>query len=84
MICRRCLLSETDFDGIYKNIKQKIALMDDEKRADEKVYEKRLAECLECNNLSNGICSLCGCFVEMRAAAGESFCPDTYDRWEGL
>ena len=50
----------------FQNIKENIELIPDEKKADEALYKKRLEICTECDCLINGMCSKCGCFVEMR------------------
>ena len=54
----------------FQNIKENIELIPDEKKADEALY------CL-----INGMCSKCGCFVEMRAAYAVSRCPHENKLW---
>ena len=39
-------------------------------------YEKRLAVCGTCEKLNAGTCMSCGCYVEIRAAAKVSKCPN--------
>lgn len=80
--CRRCLLSELDESELYKSIMQKIELMDSSIRADDSIYALRLERCKACDKLTNGMCALCGCFIELRAAGRDSFCPDTHNRWD--
>ena len=53
----------------------------DEKKADEALYKKRLEICTECDCLINGMCSKCGCFVEMRAAFAINRCPHEDKLW---
>ena len=36
---------------------------------------------MECDNLINGMCKICGCFVEMRAAVKKNYCPDIEKYW---
>ena len=43
------------------------AIPEDEK-ASGAVYEARLAKCKACHHLLDGMCVLCGCYVELRAA----------------
>ena len=44
-------------------------------------YEERLRICTECDSLMNGMCGVCGCYVEMRAAVKTHYCPDVKKRW---
>ena len=80
-ICKRCLLSELDGEGLYRSVKERIALIDGEQKTDEKSYGTRLSACQECDKLTNGMCALCGCFVELRAARKDMHCPDTPSKW---
>ena len=41
-------------------------------------YEKRLLVCGKCDDLINGTCMVCGCYVEMRAAKSVYDCPCYY------
>ncbi|MFR2155608.1 MAG: DUF6171 family protein [[Eubacterium] siraeum] len=50
-------------------------------KADEALYKKRLEICTECDCLINGMCSKCGCFVEMRAAYAINRCPHEDKLW---
>ena len=80
-ICKRCLLSELDGEELISSVRQRISLLDESVRADEREYHHRLDRCKSCDNLTNGMCALCGCFAELRAAKKEMHCPDTPRRW---
>ena len=41
----------------------------------EEEYERRLSICKECEKLLSGMCRMCGCYVEMRAAIALRDCP---------
>ena len=45
--------------------------------------EKRMAEalCKACGHLVNGMCELCGCFVEVRASKKNQRCAQSADIW---
>lgn len=58
-----------------------IARLDPDIRTEQKNYETRLKMCGKCKNLINGMCRVCGCYVELRAAIKGQSCPDTYKRW---
>jgi len=59
-VCKRCLLSETDAKDLKKAIDELKMTMSKEKKADDKLYHKRLDICLGCDELINGMCAKCG------------------------
>lgn len=65
--CRRCLLNESDAGDLYRGIHEYISAMPPEQRVSDGEYQARLSLCKQCDFLVNGICSMCGCFVEVRA-----------------
>ena len=77
-ICKRCLLremAEADM-AIIDKYKEAIKMND---RVDEAKYESRLSVCKECEKLNAGTCASCGCYVELRALAKISRCPN--NKW---
>ena len=80
--CRRCLLEDMpDEAALAKNMQELIALLPDDKRADEDARLSRLAVCRTCDHLNRGMCALCGCYVELRAAKKHMGCADVPSRW---
>lgn len=80
--CRRCLLEDMpDETALIQNIRELIELLPAEKRAAEDVRLERLALCRQCDRLQNGMCVLCGCYVELRAAKAHMKCPDVPGKW---
>ncbi len=79
--CKRCLLIDIDVDGLYKEVSELIALIPEDRRAEDETYLSRLNTCRECDKLQNGICAECGCFVELRAAAKANYCPSYPKKW---
>ncbi len=79
--CKKCLLADIDVDGLYKQVSDLIAVMPEDVKASSKVYNDRLEICRQCDRLENGICGECGCFVELRAAAKNNYCPSVYKYW---
>ena len=73
--CRKCLLKDFDEDKYRELIKKELDWMDAEMKAADDLYAERLKICEECDKLSQGTCLSCGCFVELRAAAGKAACP---------
>jgi len=80
--CRRCLLEDMpDEAALARSIRELIDLLPEEKRSSAEVNAQRLSICRECNHLQNGMCVLCGCYVELRAAKRLMKCPRVPGRW---
>lgn len=79
--CRKCLLREMDQDMYFKNMYTYIQNLPEEDKAEKEVYERRLSLCKACDHLMNGMCRICGCYVEMRAAIKIRTCPDFDPKW---
>lgn len=80
-ICRRCLLRDLDDASYARTVEEYIAAIPSGQKAPAEEYEKRLSLCRQCDRLVSGMCSLCGCFVEARAAKSSQHCPDTPSKW---
>ena len=78
--CKRCLLHEAAEEDTLKSIKERIDKLSEKERAPDELYEKRLIECKNCDNLISGVCMKCGCYVEFRAAFKKNNCPNVKDR----
>jgi hypothetical protein len=65
----------------YRNIYEYIDGLPEEVKTPQPEYEQRISFCRRCGNLVNGLCSLCGCFAEVRAAKRGNHCPDTPAFW---
>ena len=80
--CRRCLLREyAEGKKLYELIREYIEAIPDGQRAEEGVYAARLEACRSCDWLLNGMCRVCGCYVEVRAAKKGQRCPDVQAKW---
>ncbi len=73
--CRKCLLQEFDSEEYRAKILKEVEWMDEEMRAPEEEYQRRLTLCKACEKLLQGTCLSCGCYVELRAAARGGHCP---------
>ena len=58
-----------------------VASLPEEQRAPDDLYQARLTLCKACEALRDGTCSLCGCYVEARAAKRQQRCPAVPPRW---
>ena len=81
-VCRKCLLEQNNEEAFYEDLSRYIQRMDEDLKVDQRAYEKRLNICSTCDRLMNGMCRLCGCFVELRAVQKVRKCPDLPANWE--
>lgn len=72
---KKCLLREMDEAGFFQNMYDYIARIPADDKTPEEEYERRLSICKECEKLLSGMCRMCGCYVEMRAAIALRDCP---------
>lgn len=77
--CLKCLLREMDKNAYFQNLQDYIEHLDDEIKASESLYERRLSICKQCDYLQEGMCRACGCFVELRAVVKNNAC--SYNKW---
>jgi len=79
-VCRRCLLFEYDA-GLALIAREYVDGLPKGQRVSEEVYNSRLRLCRDCGDLINGMCRLCGCFVEVRAAKKLARCAKSAQVW---
>ena len=79
--CKRCLLSELSDDQYYKTVYEYIAGIPEDEKAAPDEFRRRLSICKSCNELVNGMCRQCGCFVEARAAKKRKSCQKSANIW---
>ena len=78
--CRKCLTRDMlGQEEYFSNLRDYINNLDPDIKASEALYEERLAVCMECDLLFQGMCRTCGCYVELRAAIDRNSCPNK--RW---
>lgn len=82
--CKKCLLDKVMGEAEYKHMQDYIGSIDSNIKTSEEDYKIRLNICMECENLINGMCKLCGCFVEMRAAVKKNYCPNAEKKWDKI
>lgn len=80
-ICKKCLLMEMQESAYFQNLYDYISRLDEDIKTDERNYQDRLGKCKACDSLMNGMCRICGCFVELRAAIEKNGCPHTTPKW---
>ena len=52
-----------------------------DKKVSEDEYHRRLTFCKDCEKLVDGMCVLCGCYVELRALKIGMRCADIDKKW---
>lgn len=77
--CYKCLLRDMDQNEYFENLYEYVANLDEDIKADSRLYEDRLTCCKTCHYLEEGMCRACGCYVELRAAIHKNRCP--YEKW---
>ena len=80
-VCRKCLLRDMPEQAYFENLQAYIRRMDEDLKVSDEVYESRLALCRSCTNLLNGMCRICGCYVELRAVMKKNLCPMVHPLW---
>ena len=80
-VCKQCLLRDFPMDQYFQEMNAQINAMDPEYRVEDEVYEARLMQCRSCEYLAQGMCRVCGCYVEWRAALRYKACPQVHPRW---
>ena len=79
--CRKCLLSEMDEAAFFETVQQYVDAIPPEQKTPEPEYRSRLEKCKQCSHLTNGMCVLCGCYVEVRAAKVVQHCVKSKKDW---
>lgn len=80
--CRQCLLREMDEKEAFQNLYTYLEHLPSDDKVPDEVYEERLNTCKGCSQLLSGMCRLCGCYVELRAAMKVRGCPQLPPKWE--
>ena len=80
--CRKCLLEDMDENDFLRDMRSHIAAYPADKKVSEEEYHQRLAFCKDCEKLVDGMCVLCGCYVELRALKIGMRCADIDKKWE--
>lgn len=79
--CKKCLVRDLKEDELAETMQAYIARIDADIKTPPQTYEARLLACTECEQLLRGMCRVCGCYVEMRAAVKTNGCPAVHPRW---
>lgn len=75
ILCRKCLEREIPEGELLEYLDGYVASLPEVIRADESVYKERLEKCADCKHRITYTCTLCGCYVQARAAKRGLCCP---------
>jgi len=78
----RCLLAETNQTELAATITDYVKNIPPELKTPPAEYLHRLKICKSCAHLRDGMCVLCGCYVEARAAKQKQRCVEDAARWQ--
>lgn len=81
VICKRCLLRDIPHNEYHKSVMKYRSSLSEAQKTTDAEYEARLELCTQCDQLANGVCAQCGCYVEMRASAKKMHCPPPWEKW---
>ncbi len=79
--CKKCLLAELGETDYTKSLLEYIAAVPPDQRVGEELYQARLSLCRKCDELQNGMCLQCGCYVELRALKPSQSCASAEKKW---
>ena len=65
----------------FRTLHEYIEHLDADLKVSSERYEERLALCKECEKLYQGMCRICGCYVELRAVMKKNSCPLVKPAW---
>ena len=83
ILCRRCLPDEIPESELLAYLDGFAASLPDDVRVPEKTYARRLELCEACCHRILYTCTLCGCYIQARAAKKHMKCPiPAAPRWE--
>ncbi len=64
-----------------KKLQDYVDHIPEEEKVSDGEYERRLLICDSCEELRGGLCGQCGCYVAVRAARRNGYCPHVAGKW---
>lgn len=85
ILCRKCLPDTIEENSLREYLDNYAAALPMEARAPEAEYIRRLSLCEDCSHRIRFTCTLCGCYIQARAAKKLIKCPiPGAPRWSAL
>lgn len=79
ILCRRCIEQDVRTEDLRAYLDDYVRELPPDIRTDESTYVLRLTLCESCPRRTGFTCTLCGCYVQTRAAKRIQKCPEK--RW---
>ena len=77
-LCRKCLEEDVSAEQLAEYLDGYVSSLSEDIRTSPDVYGERLKICAECERRIALTCTLCGCYIQARAAKKKLECP--YDK----
>ena len=78
VLCRKCIDEDVSAEQLAEYLDGYVNSLPEDIRASAEAYEERLRICGECEKRIALTCTLCGCYIQARAAKKKLECP--YDK----
>ena len=76
ILCRKCLDRPVDERELMEYLDSYASTLPEAIRASAETYAARLEVCASCERRLAHMCTLCGCYVQARAAKKKMRCPE--------
>jgi len=75
VLCRKCLEEDISAEALAEYLDGYVNSLPEDIRTSPEVYEARLSICEGCDRRIALTCTLCGCYIQARAAKKHMECP---------
>ena len=75
VLCRKCIDEDVSAEELAEYLDGYVNSLPEDMRAAPEVYEERLRICEACDKRVALTCTLCGCYIQARAAKMKMHCP---------
>lgn len=76
VVCRKCIEENVDVRDLVKHLDEYVDSLPEHIRTSPTEYARRLAICAGCERRAGINCTLCGCYIQARAAKRKLECPN--------
>ena len=75
-VCRRCIEDDVELSELVRYLDEYVSSLPENIRATPEEYKRRLEICAGCERRAGINCTLCGCYIQARAAKAALECPN--------
>ena len=76
VLCRKCMEDDVSIAELADYLDGYVNSLPEDMRTPPDIYEERLRICGECERRTALTCTLCGCYIQTRAAKRHMECPN--------